>query len=392
MKNILTKITLLIFAVITLFACNNNDDDKNTYVTKKQVIENYANMAYANYQKAYDDAVLLETAINTFTTTPTDANFTAAKTAWKTSRESYGTTEGFRFANGPIDNEALDGPEGFVNSWPLDENYIDYVDGAANSGIINDPTTFPTITKDVLVGENGKNDNEKYVTVGYHAIEFLLWGQDLTAPSAKLPGQRPYTDYLTTGGTAKNQARRASYLKVCADLLTDNLLQVVNQWKVGGTYRTTFLALNEDVAIKNIYLGITSLVSAELPVERMETAVKNADQEDEHSCFSDNTHRDIALNLQSVINIYKGSYGTVDGASLEDLIKQASTEFYSATDTSITNSLAKVAAILTPFDLAISGGETSTEGKKVLAAATELKTLGANLLAGATKIGIIVNS
>jgi putative iron-regulated protein len=392
MKNILTKITLLIFAVITLFACNNNDDDKNTYVTKKQVIENYANMAYANYQKAYDDAVLLETAINTFTTTPTDANFTAAKTAWKTSRESYGTTEGFRFANGPIDNEALDGPEGFINSWPLDENYIDYVDGAANSGIINDPTTFPTITKDVLVGENGKNDNEKYVTVGYHAIEFLLWGQDLTAPSAKLPGQRPYTDYLTTGGTAKNQARRASYLKVCADLLTDNLLQVVNQWKVGGTYRTTFLALNEDVAIKNIYLGITSLVSAELPVERMETAVKNADQEDEHSCFSDNTHRDIALNLQSVINIYKGSYGTVDGASLEDLIKQASTEFYSATDTSITNSLAKVAAILTPFDLAISGGETSTEGKKVLAAATELKTLGANLLAGATKIGIIVNS
>jgi putative iron-regulated protein len=392
MKNILTKITLLIFAVITLFACNNNDDDKNTSVTKKQVIENYANMVYANYQKAYDDAVLLETAINTFTTTPTDANFTAAKTAWKTSRESYGTTEGFRFANGPIDNEALDGPEGFINSWPLDENYIDYVDGAANSGIINDPTTFPTITKDVLVGENGKNDNEKYVTVGYHAIEFLLWGQDLTAPSAKLPGQRPYTDYLTTGGTAKNQARRATYLKVCADLLTDNLLQVVNQWKVGGTYRTTFLALNEDVAIKNIYLGITSLVSAELPVERMETAVKNADQEDEHSCFSDNTHRDIALNLQSVINIYKGSYGTVDGASLEDLIKQASTEFYSATDTSITNSLAKVAAILTPFDLAISGGETSTEGKKVLAAATELKTLGANLLAGATKIGIIVNS
>jgi putative iron-regulated protein len=392
MKNILTKITLLIFAVITLFACNNNDDDKNTSVTKKQVIENYANMAYANYQKAYDDAVLLETAINTFTTTPTDANFTAAKTAWKTSRESYGTTEGFRFANGPIDNEALDGPEGFINSWPLDENYIDYVDGAANSGIINDPTTFPTITKDVLVGENGKNDNEKYVTVGYHAIEFLLWGQDLTAPSAKLPGQRPYTDYLTTGGTAKNQARRATYLKVCADLLTDNLLQVVNQWKVGGTYKTTFLALNEDVAIKNIYLGITSLVSAELPVERMETAVKNADQEDEHSCFSDNTHRDIALNLQSVINIYKGSYGTVDGASLEDLIKQASTEFYSATDTSITNSLAKVAAILTPFDLAISGGETSTEGKKVLAAATELKTLGANLLAGATKIGIIVNS
>ena len=307
-------------------------------------------------------------------------------------RESYGTTEGFRFANGPIDNEDLDGPEGFINSWPLDENYIDYVEGGANSGIINDPVTFPTITKTVLVGENGKNDNEKYVTVGYHAIEFLLWGQDLTAPSAKLPGQRPYTDYLTTGGTKSNQARRATYLKVCADLLTDHLLQLVNQWKVGGTYRTTFLALNEDVAIKNIYLGITTLVSAELPDERMSTALGKSDQEEEHSCFSDNTHRDIALNLQSVINIYKGNYSTVDGASLEDLVKQANAEFYNATEASITSSLAKVAAILTPFDLAISGGTDSVEGKKVNTAVLELKTLGANLLGGATKIGIIVNS
>jgi putative iron-regulated protein len=393
MKKIVQTLCFLLLAVFVVVSCNN--DDKNSEVTKKQVIENYANIAYENYKKAYDDAVVLETAITTFTATPTDANFTAAKTAWKNSRESYGTTEGFRFANGPIDNEDAKfpkGPEGFVNSWPLDENFIDYTEGAATSGIINDPATFPTITKDLLVGENGKNDNEKYVTVGYHAIEFLLWGQDLTAPSANKPGQRPYTDYLTTGGTKSNQARRATYLKVCADLLTDHLLQVVNQWKVGGTYRTAFLAMKEDEAIKNMYLGITTLISAELPDERMISALGKMDQEEEHSCFSDNTHRDIALNLQSVINIYKGNYGTVDGASLEDLVKQANTEFYTATDVSIKNSLTKVAAIITPFDLAISGGTDSVEGKKVSAAVTELKTFGANLLAGAVKIGIIVNS
>ena len=206
MKKIVQTLCFLLLAVFVVASCNN--DDKNSEVTKKQVIENYANIAYANYKKAYDDVVVLKTAINAFTTTPTDANFTAAKTAWKNSRESYGTTEGFRFANGPIDNTDAKfpkGPEGFVNSWPLDENYIDYVAGSENSGIINDPITFPTITKDFLAGEMGKNDNQKYVTVGYHAIEFLLWGQDLTAPSEKKPGQRPYTDYVVTGGTAKNQ-------------------------------------------------------------------------------------------------------------------------------------------------------------------------------------------
>jgi len=136
-----------------------------------------------------------------------------------------------------------------------------------------------------------------------------------------------------------------------------------------------------------MYLGITTLVSAELPVERMDVALGNADQEDEHSCFSDNTHRDIALNLQGVINVYQGKYGTIDGPSLEDLVKQANVSVYTDTDVAVTASLNKVAAIQTPFDLAISGGLNSPEGAKVRVAVLELK----NLLAGATKIGIIVN-
>ncbi|MFV8328188.1 imelysin family protein [Flavobacterium sp. ZS1P14] len=384
-KNFLT-VSLLLLSGILIISCNNDDSNSST-VTKKQVVENYANIALANYKKAFDDAVILETAINTFTATPTEANFANAKSKWKAARESYGTTEAFRFADGPIDN--ADGPEGLMNSWPLDENYVDYVQGATNAGIINDLATFPTINKAVLEGLN-EQGGEKNISVGYHAIEFLLWGQDLTVPSAKQAGLRAYTDYVV-GGTNSNQTRRAAYLNACADLLTDNLEYLVNQWKVGGTYRTTFFALADDVAIRNIYLGITTLVSAELPVERMDVALGNADQEDEHSCFSDNTHRDIALNLQGVINIYKGNYGTVDGASLEDLVKQANTDIYNSTDVSLNAAVTKVNAILTPFDLAISGGLSSTEGAKVRVAVLQLKDFGSNLLAGASKIGITVN-
>lgn len=386
-KPILVVITALM-AGMTFFACSNNDSSSDTStVTKRQVIENYAAIAYANYKQAYDDAVLLKAAVKTFTTTPTEANFTAAKTAWKNSRESYGTTEAFRFANGPIDDE--NGPEAYMNSWPLDENFIDYVAGAPNAGIINNTALYPTINKTVLM-ELNEDGSEKNISVGYHAIEFLLWGQDLTLPSANKPGQRPYTDYVT-GGTAANQTRRAAYLNSSAELLIDNLDYVVQQWKVGGVYRTKFLALSENEALKNIYLGITTLITAELPVERMEVALENADQEDEHSCFSDNTHRDIALNLQGVINVYQGKYGSIDGASLEDLVKQADNSVYNDTQTSLNASTTKVAAILIPFDLAISGGPTSTEGAKVKTASQQLKNFGANLLAGAVKIGIIVN-
>lgn len=387
MKNSFLKGALFITFGLFVVSCSNDSDGPNQ---KSLVVKNYADIVYQNYKDAYEDAVTLETAINSFTANPTDANFTFAKNKWLQARESYGTTEAFRFANGPIDDE-IDGPEGLLNAWPLDENYIDYVEGATTSGIINATALYPTIDKELLEDLN-ENNGEKNISVGYHAIEFLLWGQDLTAPSDNLPGQRPYTDYVVgAGGTATNQARRAMYLNVCADLLTDHLDYLVNQWKVGGTYRTTFLNLPVNTAIKNMYLGITTLVTAELPIERMDVALGNADQEDEHSCFSDNTHRDISLNLQGVINVYKGKYGMIQGESLENLVKNADLDTYNDTSVSISESLSKVNAILTPFDLAISGGLGSVEGDKVRAAVLQLQDFGSNLLAGAAKIGVIVN-
>jgi len=390
MANKYFKVTFLsLIGVGALVAsCSSDDNNDNMSNSKQAVVENYANIVSANYQKAYDDAVVLKTAINQFTATPTQANFDNAKTKWKDSRESYGTTEAFRFANGPIDDE--NGPEGLLNAWPLDENYIDYVDGGLpNGGIINNAIEFPAITKEVLEALN-EEGGEKNISVGYHAIEFLLWGQDLTAPSAHQAGLRPYTDFVN-GGTAANQSRRRDYLNVCADLLVDNLAYLVNQWKVGGPYRTTFLALPADEAIRNIYLGIATLAQAELAEERMNVALGNADQEDEHSCFSDNTHRDIATNLQGIINVYQGKYGSIDGPSLEELVKNADVNAYNDTKSSVDASLAKTRAILTPFDHAISGGLESAEGAKVRVAVLELKNLGANLIAGASKIGVTVN-
>lgn len=389
MRSFNFKVTLLLTGIVLFSSCSSDDNSTSTSkVTKKAVIANYADLVYNNYKKAYDDAVILENAIKTFTTTPTDANFSEAKNKWKQARESYGTTEAFRFANGPIDDE--NGPEALMNAWPLDENFVDYVEGASDAGIINATAIYPIISKELLESLN-ENGGEKNISVGYHAIEFLLWGQDLTAPSENLPGQRPYTDYVVNG-TADNQLRRATYLNVCADLLTDHLQYMVDQWKPSGAYRTVFLALPENEALKNMYLGITTLVLAELPIERMDVALGNADQEDEHSCFSDNTHRDIYLNLQGVINVYQGTFNGTSGPSLADLVNQENVTIFNETETAQTLALAKVAAILTPFDLAIAGGPSSAEGMKVHAAVLQLDDYGSNLLAGAAKIGILVNN
>ena len=377
------------FIGLIVLGCSSDDDSTTEVVVDdaieaSSVIENYADLVLANYQAALVDAEAMNVAIQTFVATPTEENFEAAKEAWLTSRESYGPSEAFRFANGPIDTGDTEEIEGYLNSWPLDEAYIDYVEGDVDAGIINNLADFPTLTKEILTGENG-NGGEENVAIGYHAIEFLLWGQDLTAPSENLAGQRAYTDFVD-GGTAANQDRRREYLAIVADLLTDHLQIIIDEWS--GDYRSTFLALDEDEALDNIISSIAELSRSELAIERMAVALQNQDQEDEHSCFSDNTHRDIRLNLAGIVNVYAGTYGSVDGNSLQDLIEEADADLATELDALLATAVTDVDATLDPFDLAIVDGESSVEGAKVQTAVQALVAFGDKLLEAKVALGI----
>lgn len=377
------------FIGLIVLGCSSDDDSTTEVVVDdaieaSSVIENYADLVLANYQVALVDAEAMNVAIQTFVATPTEENFEAAKEAWLTSRESYGPSEAFRFANGPIDTGDTEEIEGYLNSWPLDEAYIDYVEGDVDAGIINNLADFPTLTKEILTGENG-NGGEENVAIGYHAIEFLLWGQDLTAPSENLAGQRAYTDFVD-GGTAANQDRRREYLAIVADLLTDHLQIIIDEWS--GDYRSTFLALDEDEALDNIISSIAELSRSELAIERMAVALQNQDQEDEHSCFSDNTHRDIRLNLAGIVNVYTGAYGSVGGNSLQDLIEEADTDLATELDALLATAVTDVDATLDPFDLAIVDGESSVEGAKVQTAVQALVAFGDKLLEAKVALGI----
>ncbi|MEP3372469.1 MAG: imelysin family protein [Maribacter dokdonensis] len=377
------------FIGLIVLGCSSDDDSTTEVVVDdaieaSSVIENYADLVLANYQAALVDAEAMNVAIQTFVATPTEENFEAAKEAWLTSRESYGPSEAFRFANGPIDTGDTEEIEGYLNSWPLDEAYIDYVEGDVDAGIINNLADFPTLTKEILTGENG-NGGEENVAIGYHAIEFLLWGQDLTAPSENLAGQREYTDFVD-GGTAANQDRRREYLAIVADLLTDHLQIIIDEWS--GDYRSTFLALDEDEALDNIISSIAELSRSELAIERMAVALQNQDQEDEHSCFSDNTHRDIRLNLAGIVNVYTGAYGSVDGNSLQDLIEEADADLATELDALLATAVTDIDATLDPFDLAIVDGESSVEGAKVQTAVQALVAFGDKLLEAKVALGI----
>lgn len=387
------KKTYLLIALLglTAFSCKKEDpkptNEENAFTS--QARETYSKIAWAVYDDSYQTAVTLQNKIDVFVANPTAQGLEDCKQAWLAARVPYGQSEIFRFTDGPIDINP--GYEGYINAWPLDESFIDYVQGSANAGIINDAVNFPIIDKATLIAQN-ENGSETNIATGYHAIEFLLWGQDLTAPADNLPGQRPYTDYLTTGGTASNQARRGTYLKVCAELLVDMLKETKDQWDpaITGNYRENFLKLSEGAYLQKIFNQTATLSGFELSGERMYVAYTNQNQEDEHSCFSDNTDKDVVLNAKAIQNLIEGMYTRVDGtvvkgASLYHIvITDYPTEAASLKELA-DKSVALNEAIPHPFDNAIANQDVS-----VLNGVHKLQDLSDKLISIAKNYDIIV--
>ena len=280
---------------------------------KGEVVANYANGVHASYARSLVSAQAMDRAIDVFLADPTPATLEAAKRSWLMARDDYGPTEAFRFYEGPIDNEE-DGPEGLINAWPMDESYIDYVDGNPNAGIINMPEEYPVVNADLIISLN-EEGGEENVSTGWHAIEFLLWGQDMNENG---PGSRPVEDYTTND----NADRRGVYLAVASDTLLGHLQDMVDAWAPGpaGNYRAEFLAKDADAALTDIITGIGELSRGELAGERMTVAYEARSQEDEHSCFSDNTTADIVGNAVGIQIVLTGDYGTVSGPGILDLV------------------------------------------------------------------------
>ena len=358
-----------------------------------RLLISYADMAHSAYKDSLDTAKILQTAVNTYVDTPNEANLEAAKAAYKAARLPYSQTEVFRFDEGFVaanDKRALssiDAWEGQVNAWPLDEALIDYVsdsyEGEYNSqdNIINSDSISvgslkqdtSTITPELLIEMNEVGGSEANVTTGYHAIEFLLWGQDINGVGEGA-GMRPVSDYLTADGQctsgdtvntdASSCERRGQYLKAATQLLVDDLTMMESQWQPESvdTLRSDMIARRDSNAVRQVMYQMGSLALGELASQRMQVAFVTGSTEDEHDCFSDLTHLSYANNARGIQNIFNGNYKTVAGKSVGGYgIKQylIDTEHKEAADKLI----ADFKQVETAFDIIVEKGEK--EGIKV---------------------------
>ena len=356
----------------------------------KAIVETYANVAQAMYGDAAATARDLQKAVDAFLAAPTDDSLKAARAAWIKARAPYQQTEGYRFGN-----KLMDDLEGKVNAWPLDEGLIDYVDPKSYGETSDDNPLYRAnviANKTIRVGKKQVDATritkkllsdtlqeaggvEANVATGYHAVEFLLWGQDLngTGPGA---GARPASDYSLQTCTGGNCDRRRDYLKAATDLLVDDVTAMAKAWDAKGRARAEVTRKSANGGLATILTGLGSLSYGELAGERMKLGLILHDTEEEHDCFSDNTHNSHYNDQVGMVAIYNGTYARPDGsvirgASLAEYARAKAPAEAARVEAALANTSAKLKAIK---DRADSGKEAydqmiaegNTEGNKVV--------------------------
>lgn len=355
------------------------------------VVQHYAALAHAKYEDSLATAKALDAAIDALIAKPGEETLKAAREAWIAARVPYQQSEVYRFGN-PI----VDEWEGKVNAWPLDEGLIDYVDASygtesdANALYVANVVAHPkltvngeetdatNITPDLLRSLHEAGEIEANVATGYHAIEFLLWGQDLNGTEAGA-GNRAHTDFDTANCTNGSCDRRAAYLKAASMLLISDLEEIVAAWAPEGEAAKSVTS-DPQAGIRAILTGMGSLSYGELAGERMKLGLLLHDPEEEHDCFSDNTHASHLNDAIGIVSAYTGEYTRADGTtmtgpSLSELVAASD----AALDTEVKGKLdATLKAMNAMADRAEGGeaydqmiGEGNSEGNAAVQAAID---------------------
>lgn len=341
-----------------------------------RALENYADLAYAVYGDANDSANALLAEIDRFLARPSPEGMKQAREAWIASRLSYQQSEVFRFYDGPIDRV-----ESLVNTWPIDESFVELGSAPGKPGIVEDSRAYPEISTALLEQLNMK-EGETSISTGYHVVEYLLWGRDTRADG---PGDRAFNDYVVDAAIPSKKGqkpaqpagepvavRRARYLRAATELLTKHLGRVREDWAPGNpeNYRGRFLRLPPTSALGLVIKGMGALSGPELSGERLTTPYETKDQENEHSCFSDTTTLDIVNNAVGIENVCLGRYRREHGEALQgvgicDVIAHRDAALGQRLKRELAASVGAARRIPAPFDTAILGADDAP-GRKAI--------------------------
>jgi putative iron-regulated protein len=363
--------------------------DRHAYAyDAKAEIGGYTELVADSYAAALADAQTLKAAVAAFLAMPSDETMTRARDAWVNARRTWEQTEAFRFYDGPIDQSDSDvGPIDRLDAWPVEPSVIDYVENNPTAGIVND--TKLALTRATLLGRQTQQGAERSVTTGWHAIEFLLWGQETNALGE--PGDRPVTDYLP-GQT--NNDRRRTYLKLVADMLVEDLGYLVESWnlKTRNSYGAAFKLLNQREALGRIMNGVALLAAQELAAHRLAAALDSKDRRLLTSRFSASSYQDFTFALRGARNVWTGDQGGNTRPGLGLLVTRVDPALAQRITHALDHAEESVALLRTPLDRETLPAPADSPGRQMAERAiADLKRLASLIRDAGVKLGVNVS-
>lgn len=240
-------------------------------------------------------------------------NMITARSSYFDLRSSYLLLGPYLYGNGQF---ALPGEALYsrIDWYPVNPEYVDYVNGNPTAGIINDPVNYSFITEATVKSwDNVTGTNNR--SCGMHVIEFLLYGEDL---SNGAPGNRPYQDY--------NNLRRRQYLLFTSMALRDDFLELSKQ----EALEKAILQGEPTAAFDCIMTGLLTYIQSDFAEKCILKPLETQSEYYEMSRFSDFTVSEMLFKTQAIRLFLnpRSLYITQTEFFLDDFMKEVDPDGY----------------------------------------------------------------
>ena len=261
-------------------------------------------------------------------------NLSLSKQAWLDAHSAYELTTLHRYFAAQLLGEqnslALMQIQYQINHWPIIPGYIDYVNGYPDSGIVHDINV--NLDVDSLREQHGAFDISE-VTLGFHVIEFLLWGYDsdsVPRPAADFDAVLELTSQETESGYSLEQLsnnRRRLFLSVATDTLVEDFRALQSLWlaeepnirrRIESTSGTEFIVILAD--------SMSAMLTEELLLRSLYPMLNGNFAESIQSPYSRSTQNAVSNQLSGLEGLLLERQ-TESGTTLDRVFSAISDEF-----------------------------------------------------------------
>jgi putative iron-regulated protein len=245
------RYSLLALCLVVLTACDSGKEKAQTSQPSDLAIEampesglktrGLINFWQFSAQSCYSNASLaireFEGHSQLFLAHPTQQLLLELRDRWNTAHQAYLACQLYQMlAFSRSGQKQLELTKQRVNAWPIQGGYIDYLPGYQFTGIINDSTL--AITLDNLLSQHQFSDLSD-VSVGFHALEFLLWGEGFDRPASDF--QASDSQLSEQGIELDANNRRRTYFELLTSHIIAELDGLSQRWERQTTTNGTYL-------------------------------------------------------------------------------------------------------------------------------------------------------